>query len=68
MKAPEPPLPQTCVLQPFLNGTQLITKVKNNMKNSLMSVADKILLRKRALIETVNKMKANFYFDTASSH
>lgn len=24
------------------------------MKNSLMSVADKILLRKRALIETVN--------------
>ena len=54
MKAPEPPLPQTCVLQPFLNGTQLITKVKNNMKNSLMSVADKILLRKRALIETVN--------------
>ena len=24
------------------------------MKNSLMSIADKILLRKRALIETVN--------------
>ena len=38
----------------FLNGIQLVTKVKNNMKNSLMSVADKILLRKRALIETVN--------------
>lgn len=38
----------------FLNGIQLLTKVKNNMKNSLMSVADKILLRKRALIETVN--------------
>ena len=38
----------------FLNGIQLITKVKNNMKNSLMSIADKILLRKRALIETVN--------------
>ena len=27
---------------------------KNNMKNSLMTIADKILLRKRALIETVN--------------
>ena len=39
---------------PFLNGIQLVTKVKNNMKNSLMSIADKILLRKRALIETVN--------------
>lgn len=38
----------------FLNGIQLLTKVKNNMKNSLMSVADKILLCKRALIETVN--------------
>ena len=30
------------------------TKVENNMKNSLMSIADKILLKKRALIETVN--------------
>ena len=38
----------------FTGGIQLITKVKNNMKNSLMSVADKILLRKRALTETVN--------------
>ncbi len=38
----------------FLNGIQLVTKVKNNMKNSLMGIADKILLRKRALIETVN--------------
>ena len=38
----------------FLNGIQLLTKVKNNMRNSLMSVEDKILLRKRALIETVN--------------
>ena len=34
----------------FLNGI----KVKNNMKNSLMSIADKILPRKRAFIETVN--------------
>ncbi len=38
----------------FLNGIQLVTEVKNNMRNSLMSIADKILLRKRALIETVN--------------
>ena len=38
----------------FLNGIQLITKVKNNMKNSLMSVPDKIMLRKRALVESVN--------------
>lgn len=38
----------------FMNGIQLVTKVKNNMKNSLMSVADKIMLRKRALVEYVN--------------
>lgn len=38
----------------FLNGIQLVTKVKSNMRNSLMSIADKILLRKWALIETVN--------------
>lgn len=38
----------------FSNGIQLITHIKNNMKNSLMSVSDKILLRKRSLIETVN--------------
>ena len=38
----------------FINGIQLVTKVKSNMKNSLMSISDKILLRKRVLIETVN--------------
>ena len=38
----------------FLNGIQFVTKVKSDMKNSLMSIADKILLRKRTLIETVN--------------
>ena len=38
----------------FTDGIQLITKVRNNMKNNLMSVSDKILLRKRAVIESVN--------------
>lgn len=38
----------------FVDGVQLITQIKNNMKNSLMSISDKILLRKRSLIETVN--------------
>lgn len=32
----------------FVNGIQLVTKVRNNMKNCLMSVADKLLLRKKA--------------------
>ena len=38
----------------FVDGIQLITKLKSNMKGALMSVADKLLLRKRAIIETVN--------------
>ena len=37
-----------------VDGIQLLTKVRNNMKGALMSVADKILVRKRAIIETVN--------------
>ena len=52
----------------FLNGIQLITKVKNNMKNSLMSVADKILLRKHALIETVNDELKNIAQIEHSGH
>ena len=38
----------------FVDGIQLITKLKSNMKGALMSVSDKPLLRKRAIIETVN--------------
>ena len=34
---------QTLFENLFLNGIQLITKVKNNMKNSLMNVADNII-------------------------
>ena len=40
--------------QLFIEGVHLITKIKKNMKNSLMLLQDKIALRKRALIETVN--------------
>ena len=38
----------------FVDGVHLITSIKNNMKNSLMEMSDKILLRKRSIIETVN--------------
>jgi hypothetical protein len=39
------------LLQTF--GIQLITKLKKNMKNRLMPLADKLLLRKRAIAETI---------------
>ena len=38
----------------FIDGIHLVTKLKKNMKNSLMLISDKIYLKKRALIETVN--------------
>jgi hypothetical protein len=43
----------------YHQGLQLITKIKKNMKNKLMSVADKLLLRKRAIIESVNDQLKN---------
>lgn len=38
---------------------QLITKIKKNMKNKLMPIIDKFLLRKRALIESINDQLKN---------
>lgn len=38
----------------FMDGLHLITGIRNNMKNTLMELKDKILLRKRSVIETVN--------------
>lgn len=43
----------------FVNGIQLITKLKSNMKGTLMSLSDKLLLRKRTIIETVNDALRN---------
>jgi hypothetical protein len=41
------------------NNIQLITKLKRNMKNALMPLLDKLLLRKRALIESINDQLKN---------
>jgi hypothetical protein len=38
----------------YQRGLQLVTKAKKNMKNRLVKLIDKILLRKRAVIESVN--------------
>ncbi len=34
-------------------GVELITKLKSNMKNQLMLLGDKLLLRKRSIVETI---------------
>ena len=38
----------------IVDDIHLITRIRKNMKNSLIHLRDKILLRKRALVETVN--------------
>jgi IS5 family transposase len=40
-------------------GLKLITRLRSNMQNRLLELEDKILLRKRALIETVNDQLKN---------
>jgi transposase len=45
--------------QLWAQDLQLITKLKRKMKNKLMPVLDKMLLRKRALIECVNDQLKN---------
>ena len=37
----------------FEQGLQLITRLRKNMKNHLMSLSDKLLLRKRVIIEAI---------------
>ena len=38
----------------FIDDIHLVTKINKNMKNLLIDPYDRILLRKRALVETVN--------------
>jgi hypothetical protein len=40
-------------------GIQLITKIKVKMKNKLMLMMDKLMLRKRAIIESINDQLQN---------
>ena len=45
--------------QLFVDGAHLITKLRKNMKNALLFLHDRIILRKRALIESVNDKLKN---------
>jgi hypothetical protein len=37
----------------YMNGVQMTTKIRKNMKNKLMLLEDKMLLRKRGVIESI---------------
>ena len=43
----------------FDDGIHLVTGIRTNMKNKLMPMWDKIMLRKRCIIETINDMLKN---------
>ena len=43
----------------FEKGIQLITHQRENMKNTLLPLQDKLLLRKRSIIETINDQLKN---------
>lgn len=52
-------LSQPLFTQLYEEGIQLITRLKKGMKNKLMPLLDKLLLRKRGIIETINDQLKN---------
>lgn len=52
----------------FEDGLHLVTGIRNNMKNVLMTMRDKILLRKRSIIETINDQLKNICDAEHSRH
>ena len=49
-------------------GLEFITTLKKNMKKKDMSFINRILLRKRAVVESVNDMLKNFFTIEHSRH
>jgi hypothetical protein len=45
----------------FSRGLQLITGIRNNMKNKLMPLFDKLILCKRSMIESINNQLKNVF-------
>jgi hypothetical protein len=43
----------------FADGVQLVTRLRKNMNNKLMPIFDKVMLRKRAIIETIHDQLKN---------
>lgn len=52
----------------FDDGIHLVTGIRKNMKNCLMPLYDKIMLRKRSIIETINDQLKNIAMIEHSRH
>jgi len=52
----------------FADGIHFITGIRKNMKNMVMDLRDKIMLRKRSIIETINDQLKNICMVEHSRH
>ena len=52
----------------FKRGLQLITGIRKNMKNKLLPIIDKLLLRKRSVVESTNNQLKNVFHLEHSRH
>jgi len=52
----------------FVDGIHLVTKVRKNMKRKKMEFMDRIILRKRAVIESINDVLKNICYIEHSRH
>ena len=52
----------------FHDGIHFVTGIRRNMKNQLMELRDKIMLRKRSIIETINDQLKNICMIEHSRH
>ena len=52
----------------FADGIHFITCIRTNMKNTLMPLFDKVMLRKRSIIETINDQLKNICMIEHSRH
>jgi hypothetical protein len=61
-------LSQPLTEQLLQRGVHLITKLKSNMKNRLILLSDKLLLRKRSILETITDQLKNISHIEHSRH
>jgi hypothetical protein len=52
----------------FVDGIHLVTKVRKNMKLKKMEFMDRVILRKRAVIESINDVLKNICYIEHSRH
>jgi hypothetical protein len=52
----------------FANGVHLVTNIRKNMKNKLMDLSDKLLLKKRGVIESVGNILKNRVYIQHTRH